>query len=67
MLTHSAVVAEVSGLHAFLKQINESVDESDVILSYLPLAHIFDRSRRPAILSLSLQIFQLSMNFPGLK
>ncbi len=45
MISHSAVVAEVAGLHAFLKQISygNSITERDVVLSYLPLAHIFDR------------------------
>ena len=46
MLSHAAVISEVAGLHAFLKQIGEgtSITEEDVVLSYLPLAHIFDRS-----------------------
>ena len=45
MLSHRAVISEVAGLHAFLKQIGEgtTVTEKDVVLSYLPLAHIFDR------------------------
>ena len=45
MLSHSAVISEVSGLHAFLRQIGEgtSISHEDVVLSYLPLAHIFDR------------------------
>lgn len=45
MLSHAAVISEVAGLHAFLKQIGEgtSITEEDVVLSYLPLAHIFDR------------------------
>ena len=43
MLSHSAVISEVAGLHAFLKQIEYSISQEDVVLSYLPLAHIFDR------------------------
>lgn len=45
MISHSAVIAEVAGLHAFLKQISygSTITENDVVLSYLPLAHIFDR------------------------
>lgn len=43
MISHSAVIAEVAGVHAFLRQIGESIGENDVMLSYLPLAHIFDR------------------------
>ena len=46
MLSHSAVIAEVAGIQAFLKQLQgvTSITEDDVVLSYLPLAHIFDRS-----------------------
>ncbi len=45
MLSHSAVISEVAALHAFLKQIGggATITEEDVVLSYLPLAHIFDR------------------------
>jgi long-chain acyl-CoA synthetase len=45
MLSHAAVIAEVAGLQAFLKQIPAgiTIDEHDAMLSYLPLAHIFDR------------------------
>ena len=45
MISHSAVISEVAGLHAFLKQISygSTITEGDVVLSYLPLAHIFDR------------------------
>ena len=45
MLSHAAVISEVSSLHAFLKQIGEgaSITQEDVVLSYLPLAHVFDR------------------------
>ena len=45
MISHSAVISEVAGLHAFLKQISygSTITQDDVVLSYLPLAHIFDR------------------------
>ena len=45
MISHSAVISEVAGVHAFLKQISygSTITEDDVVLSYLPLAHIFDR------------------------
>ena len=45
MLSHSAVIAEVAGIQAFLRQLEgvTSITEDDVMLSYLPLAHVFDR------------------------
>lgn len=44
LLTHAAVVATVSSLIAFLQDVaSASVGPGDSFLSYLPLAHIFDR------------------------
>ena len=49
LLTHRAVVSVAAATKDFLDQIScnigkgESVNENDCILSYLPLAHIFDR------------------------
>lgn len=44
LLKHSAVVATVSSLIAFVKEVaDEEIGVGDSILSYLPLAHIFDR------------------------
>ncbi|GLC68457.1 hypothetical protein PLESTF_000693600 [Pleodorina starrii] len=42
-LTHSAVVAAVASLAGALQHYNEWVGPGDSMLSYLPLAHIFDR------------------------
>ena len=47
-ISHSAVVATVAGMKAFLASIADgprsfSLGVDDVMLSYLPLAHIFDR------------------------
>lgn len=42
MLTHNAVLSTVFSTNAFLQK-TCSFGESDVFLSYLPLAHIFDR------------------------
>jgi long-subunit acyl-CoA synthetase (AMP-forming) len=48
LIKHSAMVACVAGQKVYLEQIapnvdGESLTEADVMLSYLPLAHIFDR------------------------
>ncbi|GIL47165.1 hypothetical protein Vafri_4048, partial [Volvox africanus] len=42
-LPHSAVVAAVASLAAALEHYDEPVGPGDSMLSYLPLAHIFDR------------------------
>jgi long-chain acyl-CoA synthetase len=44
LLKHSAVVATVASLISFLKEVaDEAIGVGDSLLSYLPLAHIFDR------------------------
>ena len=44
MISHAAVVAEVASIQAFFQQIGDfSITPDDAMLSYLPLAHIFDR------------------------
>ena len=49
LLPHRAVLAVVGATKAFLDQVSphvgggQSINEADTILSYLPLAHIFDR------------------------
>ena len=44
MISHAAVVAEVASIQAFFQQIGDfSITPEDAMLSYLPLAHIFDR------------------------
>ena len=44
LLKHSAVVATVNSLISFLDCVPEaSMGVGDSMLSYLPLAHIFDR------------------------
>lgn len=42
MLTHKAVLATVQSTNIFLQAVCP-FDDKDVFLSYLPLAHIFDR------------------------
>eukprot|EP00955_Chlamydomonas_euryale_P118093 366518-Chlamydomonas_euryale.AAC.10 len=44
MLKHSAVIAAVSNCYSIVRAYNVGLSESDALLSYLPLAHIFDRS-----------------------
>jgi long-subunit acyl-CoA synthetase (AMP-forming) len=43
LLTHSAVVHTVHSLIVFLEHTSCQLDSDDSMLSYLPLAHIFDR------------------------
>ncbi|GIL73086.1 hypothetical protein Vretimale_4702 [Volvox reticuliferus] len=43
MIPHRAVVSTIAAIKAFLNHCNETMGPSDSYLSYLPLAHIFDR------------------------
>lgn len=43
MTTHEAVLSTVSGVIAFLDESKENFGPDDIYLSYLPMAHIFDR------------------------
>lgn len=43
MIPHRAVVSTIAGILAFLDFCKEKMGPSDSYLSYLPLAHIFDR------------------------
>ncbi|XP_027162899.1 long chain acyl-CoA synthetase 4-like [Coffea eugenioides] len=43
MISNEAVLSIISGVNHHLESINEEFSERDVYLSYLPLAHIFDR------------------------
>jgi long-chain acyl-CoA synthetase len=42
-LTHAAVVATIASLTSYLRIVGVSLGPGDSMLSYLPLAHIFDR------------------------
>lgn len=44
LISHKNVVATISGLVALLKQVGLGVDSKDAYLSYLPLAHIYERA-----------------------
>ena len=43
LLTHAAVLACLSSVTHYCKENNIHFDEGDSVMSYLPLAHIFDR------------------------
>ncbi|XP_057531323.1 long chain acyl-CoA synthetase 4-like [Amaranthus tricolor] len=43
LISNETVVTVVSGINFSLQSINEELRQDDVYLSYLPLAHIFDR------------------------
>lgn len=43
MIRHKSVLAEMSCLQRYLVSVGVHQDQNDVFLSYLPLAHIFDR------------------------
>lgn len=43
MLTHDAVISGVANAYFYCQATKVIFDEKDAFLSYLPLAHIFDR------------------------
>lgn len=43
LLKHSAVVAAVANVKSYLSEWGTNMGPGDSMLSYLPLAHIFDR------------------------
>ncbi|KAG6395003.1 hypothetical protein SASPL_145594 [Salvia splendens] len=43
MISNESILSVISGVNHHLESINEEFSEADVFLSYLPLAHIFDR------------------------
>ncbi|KXZ49465.1 hypothetical protein GPECTOR_21g691 [Gonium pectorale] len=56
MLTHSAVVAAVNTAISYCKNNKIELDQTDRLLSYLPLAHIFDRVNEEWFLSIGAAI-----------
>ncbi|XP_015084008.1 long chain acyl-CoA synthetase 4-like isoform X1 [Solanum pennellii] len=44
MISNNSIVTLIAGVKRFLESVNEALTMSDVYLSYLPLAHIFDRA-----------------------
>ncbi|KAK0586908.1 hypothetical protein LWI29_014256 [Acer saccharum] len=43
MISNDSIVSVVAGIKCLLDSVNEELTSKDVYLSYLPLAHIFDR------------------------
>ncbi|GAV65774.1 AMP-binding domain-containing protein [Cephalotus follicularis] len=43
MISNDSIVTLIAGVKRLLESVNEQLTEKDVYLSYLPLAHIFDR------------------------
>ncbi|KAG9149314.1 hypothetical protein Leryth_003281 [Lithospermum erythrorhizon] len=54
MISNNSIVALIAGVKCLLASVDEALNDKDVYLSYLPLAHIFDRS---ALLSMGSQDF----------
>ncbi|XP_046839052.1 long-chain-fatty-acid--CoA ligase 5-like [Xenia sp. Carnegie-2017] len=44
MITHANMVAEVSAIQFLLEKCNERIGNNDVHISYLPLAHMYERA-----------------------
>ncbi|XP_030951886.1 long chain acyl-CoA synthetase 4 isoform X1 [Quercus lobata] len=43
MISNDSIIALLAGVKRLLESVNEKLTDKDVYLSYLPLAHIFDR------------------------
>eukprot|EP00878_Enallax_costatus_P008716 GHUV01009110.1.p1 GENE.GHUV01009110.1~~GHUV01009110.1.p1 ORF type:complete len:512 (+),score=126.28 GHUV01009110.1:442-1977(+) len=43
MISHSALVTTIAGCNQYLESFNETLGPDDAYLSFLPLAHVFDR------------------------
>jgi long-subunit acyl-CoA synthetase (AMP-forming) len=43
MISHANLVSAIAGCNQYLESFNESLGEEDSYLSFLPLAHVFDR------------------------
>ncbi|KAF8380069.1 hypothetical protein HHK36_027539 [Tetracentron sinense] len=43
MISNDSIITLIAGVKRLLENVNEELNEKDVYLSYLPLAHIFDR------------------------
>ncbi|XP_074573623.1 long chain acyl-CoA synthetase 4-like [Curcuma longa] len=43
LISNKSIVSLISGVDRFLHCVNEQLTEDDIYISYLPLAHIFDR------------------------
>ncbi|XAR55132.1 Long-chain-fatty-acid--CoA ligase [Bertholletia excelsa] len=43
LLSNNSIVSLIAGVKRLLESVNESLNANDIYISYLPLAHIFDR------------------------
>ncbi|CAH2071069.1 unnamed protein product [Thlaspi arvense] len=43
LISNESIVTITTGVMEFLQSVNETLSEKDVYISYLPLAHVFDR------------------------
>lgn len=55
-ITNENIISLIAGVECFLESVNEKLDSKDVYLSYLPLAHIFDRVIEELFIHLAAQI-----------
>ncbi|GAV65773.1 AMP-binding domain-containing protein [Cephalotus follicularis] len=51
MISHEGIITVIDGMQCILDNVNEEFSYKDVYLSYLPLAHIFDRIVEEGIIS----------------
>lgn len=56
LISHEAIITLIAGVNRFLESANEQLTVNDVFLSYLPLAHIFDRVIEECFISHGAQI-----------
>ncbi|KAF9616371.1 hypothetical protein IFM89_029625 [Coptis chinensis] len=51
MISNDAILTLIAGVNRVLESVNEELTATDVYLSYLPLAHIFDRAVEECLIS----------------
>ncbi|KFK31882.1 hypothetical protein AALP_AA6G171000 [Arabis alpina] len=50
LISNESIVTITTGVMHFLENVNETLSEKDVYISYLPLAHVFDRAIEECII-----------------
>ncbi|KAK9817123.1 hypothetical protein WJX72_009841 [[Myrmecia] bisecta] len=55
-IPHAMVICNIAGQLAFLRQVEFPLGANDVMLSFLPLAHIFDRAAEECLLYLGAKV-----------
>ncbi|KAM3379884.1 long chain acyl-CoA synthetase 4 isoform X2 [Capsicum galapagoense] len=56
MLSNKSIVTIMAGVHRILECVNESLTMDDIYISYLPLAHIFDRAIEECFINIGASI-----------